>query len=206
MDNIILTCIKRGAKYLLLLVVTTIYASCDFSSFRDAVISQTTTPEDYQTEIEDIVKYEISICDVMIKQYSDAFEDNLFVALTASDFGGLYSYAWDEYCNRIDKFDEAMSDLWLAEESEEGYRAVLQKVSNTPNHKFQDLAKKVYAEYDRTAVIISEYQQLATSSDTKVWRFQELNTGVFFRFTYGESWSCQPEESSITRYLKKYIN
>lgn len=183
---------------MLLLVVATVLASCDLSSFRDSVISHTISPKDYQTEIEDIVKYEISVYDVMIKQYSDVFEDNLFVALTASDFGGLYSYAWDEYCKRIDKFDEAMSDLWLAEECEEGYKAVLQKVSNTPNHKFQDLAKKVYEKYDRTSVIISEYQQLATSSDTKVWRFQELNTGVFFRFTYGESWSCEPEESSIT--------
>lgn len=206
MDNIILTYIKRGAKYLLLLVAATVFASCDLSSFRDAVISHATSPEDYQTEIEDVVKYEISVCDVMIKQYSDLFKDNLFVALTADDFGELYSYTWEEYCNGIDKFDETMSELWLAEESKEGLKAVLYKVSNTPNHKYQDLAKKVYSEYNRTSVIISDYQQLATSSDTKVWRFQELNTGIFFRFTYGETWSCEPEEQSIIRYLKKNIN
>ncbi len=206
MDSIILTYIKRGLIGLMLLVVATVFTSCDLSSFRNVVNSHFTSPEDYQTEIEDIVKYEISVCDVMIKQYSDVFEDNLFVALTANDFGGLYSYAWDECCNRIDKFEEAMSDLWLAEESEEGYKAVLRKISNTPNHKFQDLAEKVYAEYNRVSVIISEYQQIATSSDTKVWRFQELNTGIFFRFTYGETWSCEPEEASITHYLKKNIN
>ena len=206
MGSIILTYIKRVLRGMMLLIFATVFTSCDLSSFRNAINGHLASPEKYQTEIEDIAKYTVSVCDVMIKQYSDLFKDNLFVALTADDFGELYSYTWEEYCNGIDKFDETMSELWLAEESKEGLKAVLYKVSNTPNHKFQDLAKKVYSEYNRTSVIISDYQQLATSSDTKVWRFQELNTGIFFRFTYGETWSCEPEEQSIIRYLKKNIN
>lgn len=211
-----LTHIKR-TTYLLLLATATVFTSCDINSIRDAVtirpISHTLSPNDFQTEpnvfqteIEDIAKFQIALCDVMIKQYSDLFENNLYVALTADDFGELYSYLWVEYCNKIDKFEKAMEKLWLKEECEEGYKAVLQKVSSTPNHKFQDLAKEVAAEYDRTSVIISDYQQLSTSSDTKVWRFQELNTGIYFRFEYGETWSCYPEEESMTRYLKKHMN
>ena len=173
--------------------------SCDFGINRPA------SPNDYQTEIEDFVKFEIAVGDVMIKQYTDVFKGNAFVSLTSNDFGGLYSSAWDEYCERIDEFEEAMSELWYDEESPEGYLSVLQKVTNTSG-EFQYLAEKVLEEYKNTSVILSEYKQLATSSDTKVWRFQELNTGIYFRFYLDETWTCEPEESSITHYLRKHIN
>ena len=189
---------SKKVLVLLMLVASLFVVSCDLG------IRRAESPKDYQTEIEDCVKFEISVCNVMIKQYAGLFEDNMFVAMTANDFGGLYSYAWDEYCKRIDEFEKTMDELWYAEEIQEGYSSVLQKVAGVSG-EFQYLAEKVLEEYNTTSVIISEYTQLATSSDIIVWRFQELNTGIFFRFYLDDSWTCESEEASITRYLKKYI-
>ena len=186
--------VSKTPFVLLMLVLSLSVVSCDFS------INRPSSPKDYQTEIEDYVKFEIAVGNVMIKQYNGVFNGNAFVSLTSNDFGELYSYAWDEYCERIDEFEEAMGELWCNEECPEGYLSVLQKVTSTSG-TYQYLAEKVLGEYKNMSVILSEYSQLATSSDTKVWRFQELNTGIYFRFYLNDIWSCEPEESSIIRYF-----
>ena len=179
MDNIILTYIKRGLTGLMLLVVATVFTSCDLSSFRDAVNGRSISPKDYQTEIEDFVKYDISVDNVMEKLYTNEFS--------------IYSifYSWDEYCEMIDEFDEKLNGLLSDEESENGYMAVLQALSNTPNHRFQHLAEEVLKEYNNTLVILSEFKQLSTSSDKKVWKFKELSSGINYLFYLDEeTWNC----------------
>ena len=188
----------------MLFSMTVSYVSCDTVPNRTQKIVHDPSPKDYQTSIDDFVKFQVAVCDAMIKKHTGLIEDiscdNAFLAVL-----GLadVQLEWEEYIERVDKFVDYMFELQAY--GDMCYKDVLQKISNTPNHEFQEIAQKVYAEYIRTSITLSEYQQLSTN----YWQFQEQNTGIIFRFTIdidNETFSCQPEEESVTDYLEKHIN
>lgn len=167
------------------------------------------SPKVYQEEIEDVVKFNIAVLQMM----SDTYSENEKEAETSSWFWGgeLTSYAfdywWENYCDKIDSFETSINELWNQTEDEAGYHTVLVQVSQDTTNKWNKMAKKTLERYEVISVIISEYQKVETASDIKLWKFQELNTGLIGTFfaDSDNNWYCELTESSMERFLRKSI-
>lgn len=186
--------ILRAKTILFAVVAFFLFTSCNINH-----------PKLYQTEIEDYVKFEVAICKVVLNQYENTFKNNLYLA-GLGDYTS--SYLWDAYIENIGNFEEAMQELWLNEDDEEGYRVILERVASTPNHKYQSIAKQVYDEYEEASIVISEFTRIPTSSNIEMWKFKELLTGLDFLFTIDgdtQELSCEVEETSLSNYLENQI-
>ena len=193
-------------RILVLLFLMTMMASCDFmlprpvggsqeiyddayGGYSNKANNEKDGPWNYQAAIEDVVTYNIAICNYMINNYN---------VLTAS--------YWNIFVDKIDNFDNYMLERWLEETDDTGYLNLLTDISDMPAHKYCNLANQVLQEYNNISVILSDYRQIKTSSKTKVWEFKEINTGIKFRFTLDEVWTCEMDDDSGSRYLRKNIN
>ncbi|MBO4741733.1 MAG: hypothetical protein J5605_08880 [Bacteroidales bacterium] len=121
------------------------------------------SPNTYQEEIEDCVKYKIALLMVMADTYSKYEKDVKSASwFTSAFFGeGLTKYA----------------------------------------------AEKRWEKYNAIDVIISDYKKVETSSDTKIWKFTELNTGLVCKFWIesDNKWYCDITESSMEKFFNNLI-
>lgn len=167
------------------------------------------SPKVYQEEIEDVVKFNIAVLQMM----SDTYSKNENEAEVSSWIWGgeLTSYAfehwWEKYCDSIDAFETSINELWNQTENESGYHLVLSQVAQDPTNKWNKMAKKTLERYEEISVVISEYQKIETASDIKLWKFQELNTGLIGTFSVDtdNKWYCELTESSMEKFLRKSI-
>lgn len=165
------------------------------------------SPEVYQEEIEDLVKFNIAV----LQLYSDTYlEIEKNTEVSSLFFGDeltsyAFDYLWDEKCDSIDAFETAIDELWYQTDNERGYRTVLSQVAQDSTHKWNKMAKLTLEKYDDIYVVISEYQKVSTTSSIKLWEFQELNTGLVGTFSINSEnkWHCELTESSIERFLSK---
>ena len=186
-------------------VILTTLSLLVFTSCGSILVS----PNAYQEEIEDVVKYNIAVAMVMSDRYSEL--EN--AAESASWFlgGELTSYAyeksWEKYCDSIDNFEESINELWGQIEEGAGYKIVLSQVSQEQTNNWNSLAGKVLKKYNAIDVIISEYQKIETSTDAKIWKFTELNTGLVGMFSVGSDnkWHCDITESSLEKFFNNLI-
>ena len=70
---------------------------------------------------------------------------------------------------------------------------------------YNAFASKVLQEYYNTSVILSDYRQIKTSSNIRVWEYYEINTRIKFRFTIDNVWTCEMDDDSGSRYINKYL-
>ena len=104
-------------------------------------------------------------------------------------------------------FETSINELWNQTENESGYHLVLSQVAQDPTNKWNKMAKKTLERYEEISVVISEYQKVETASDIKLWKFQELNTGLIGTFSVDtdNKWYCELTESSMKKFLRKSI-
>lgn len=187
--------------FLFLSTICGVFVACD------GLTTHLVTPKLYQTEIEDYVTFEVSLMDVMIKEYHDLNEySNSVTFLYGFDSGS--EYIWEAYYKNMDIFESAMLDLWLKKKndnSEVGFKELLTMVSETPNHKYTKVAMDVLESYNTTNIILSEYKEIPTSSDGRMWHFKELNTGIVFTVKIDPmlNWEIDVDEDSIERFFLK---
>lgn len=203
------------AKLLIVYAIICFFTSCDellpkrIGNESDAYIED--NPDNYQYYIEDVVKYNIALANTVIEN-SNRLEGNVAAGLLYNDYGDIFDGMFNYYLNRISDFDDTVNDLWEKEWSNEngteGYQAVLTKLSNNPNYQNNDIASDVLDVYRNTRIIISEYVQVPTSSQTKLWQFKELTTGIRFYFCIDEkndTWDCYPDDDSYDWYFSKNL-
>lgn len=167
------------------------------------------SPKVYQEEIEDFVKFKIAVLQMM----SDTYSENEKDAEISSQFlgGELTSYAyelwWENYCDSIDAFEASIDEIWNQTENETGYHTVLSQIAQDPTNRWNKMAKMTLERYENIGVVISEYQEVETSSDIKLWEFQELNTGLIGTISVDtdNKWYYELTESSIERFFRKSI-
>jgi hypothetical protein len=125
--------------------------------------------------------------------------------------GELTSYAyelwWENYCDSIDAFEASIDEIWNQTENETGYHTVLSQIAQDPTNRWNKMAKMTLERYENIGVVISEYQEVETSSDIKLWEFQELNTGLIGTISVDtdNKWYYELTESSIERFFRKSI-
>lgn len=167
------------------------------------------SPNTYQEEIEDVVKYNIAVAMVMSDTYSkyenDAESASLFLGREFTAYASAKK--WEEYCDSINNFDESIDELWNQTKDGAKYHTVLNQVSQDQTNYWNKMAKNVLEKYNAIGVVISEYQKVETSTDTKIWKFTELNTGLegMFSVDSDSKWRCEITESSMEEFLTNLI-
>lgn len=140
-------------------------------------------PKNHQNEIEDFVRFKISEVNYII--------NNLF------DY-----YSYDKIEGFEEHVDNMTQDLMIS------YEKVLMKIANDPNDNYNGIANKVLNEYRNARTILSDYEKIPTSSQTKLWKFTEIGTGILFYFSVDDKegvWSCYLDDDSAERYLEKNL-
>ena len=170
---------RNITKGFLIATMTILFCSCDeFTSYL------TSHPKNYQSEIEDYVRFTISEINYIV--------DNAFVVYLSS--------------SRLDAFDDEIRIIAQDDSSKNSYEKALSRVANNTNNQFNDIAKKLLNEYQNTRVILSDYKKIPTSSQTMVWEFTEINTGILFHFSSDEqSYAIMVDEDSAEMYLQKSL-
>ena len=206
---------KMKAKLLIVYAIICFFASCDellpkrVGNESDTYIED--NPDNYQYYIEDVVKYNIALANTIIEN-NNRLDGNIAVGLLYNDYGDIFDEMFNYYLNRISDFDDTVNDLWekewLNENETEGYQTVLTNLSNNPNYQNNDIASDVLDVYRNTRIILSEYTRVPTSSQTNLWQFKELTTGIRFYFCIDEkndTWDCYPDSDSYDWYFSKNL-
>lgn len=165
---------KKVITYCLLAVIT-VLSSCD--EFTSYLASH---PKNYQSEIEDYVRFTVSEINYIV--------DNVFVVYLSS--------------SQLDAFNDEIRKM----AHNDSYEKALFQMANNTNNQYNDIAIKLLNEYRNTRVILSDYRKVPTSSQTMVWEFSEINTGILFQFSADEqSYEIKVDDNSAERYLEKNL-
>ena len=163
-----------------------------FSSCDGFLPKSTSGPLAHQSEIEDLVKFEVAFYNVIIDQY---------------EYFCFLGFGWNSYLDKMDEFRVEMYEFWLKDDtSSNAFKKILFDVSEMSTYKYDKIAKDVCKAYNELSVVLSEYTEIPTSSETRIWKFKEIYSDIEFIYTENKEsgdWSCEPDEKSIERYIKK---
>lgn len=185
--------IFRSIIAFLLIGSITLFSSCTGKS-----------PKSFQGEIEDCVRYTIAVCNVSF----GGGEMNKFRSASIKQFTDTVEESWENeesetaYRDILERMSEGVSDNSTSQSDGSNFlSAVMGAAFDNLLPSSEKLAASVLKEYDRLDIILSEYNKVATSSDTELWEFRELNSGIVFHFRLtDEGWDCEPEETSLSKY------
>ena len=170
---------KKITKCFLIAAIAILICSCnDFSAYLAS------HPKNYQNEIEDYVRFTVSETNFIVDNFID-------IVLSSSSF---------------EAFNDEIHKIAHNDNSKKSYEKALSRVANNANNQYNDIAKQLLNEYQKTMVILSDYRKVPTSSQTMVWEFTEINTGILFQFSIDEqSYGIKVDDDSIERYLEKNL-
>lgn len=205
----------------LLLICFAVYAALT------ACQSPSVSPKDFQKDVEELLRYRIALINVMVQDYNEMAKQNILeealsdmtIALTGKSVQEMKMEAYNDsikgFLTVIDEVGEALIsheeyyvENMFKEEGQIGYREVLQFLSNDNANKYCGLASKVLKEYDKTLVLLSDYTEIETSSNYKLWNVSELNTDIKCQVIYNlesKVWDCRPDVTSVERYMAKHV-
>lgn len=140
-------------------------------------------PRNYQDEIEDFVRFTVS--------EGNYISNNLF---------DVFTY------DQLSSFNEEVAQMVHNDRFTKSYENALSRMANDPKSKYNGMAKKILNEYKNTRIVLSDYKKIPTSSQTRVWEFKEIDTGILFYFSADENeYRIKPDDESLERYMKKTI-
>ncbi len=156
------------------------------------------SPQDYEEEIKDAVKYHIAVADYIIELCQ-----NPMFALGAA-------LASEQLDANIDQMTTEFNSIYESE-AEMTYKQVLERVAKNSQSDFQEEAKGILKHYKKVNISLSDYVKSSTRSDYKSWKFKEHHSGVDFLFeingldTENPIWVCAPIEESYLKYLENGV-
>lgn len=137
-------------------------------------------PRNYQNEIEDFVRFTVSEVNYI--------SNNLF---------DVFTY------DRLSSFNDEVEQMARNDKSTKRYENALSRMANNPENTYNGMARKILNEYKNTRIVLSDYKKIPTSSQTKVWEFKEIDTGILFYFSADENeYRIKPDDESLERYLE----
>ena len=183
----------------LLALLSTLFCACD---------AVTTSPEDYQAEIEDFVKFSIAEADYLIEGSQKLMEVYDWVDSDWGEWVGLDS----AFESKFEEYVDAMADYFLDlyNGNEWSFEEMLKHVSengSTEDSPYVNDAKAILKNYQKLSISLTDYEPVSTRSDYKSYAFKELHSGIEFVFelmdldTDQPKWSCMPLDSSMESYV-----
>lgn len=132
----------------------------------NSVVSECISPNDYENQIEDAVKFYIS--------FENVEDDNADSEWILDELDTVF----DEI---IDIFNNEISD-----DSSNPYElAIINFRKNTKKSSYINYASSILEYYNTFSyIVISDFLQVKSSNKVKIWSFKELNTNIEFLFEY----------------------
>lgn len=155
------------------------------------------SPELYEEEIRDCVKYYLATAAYIVDLHSNPFYSEVPLLLLAAD-------------DDLDKMGDLVLDTY--NNSDMDYRAALVDIANDEQSDYQDEAQTILEHYDALQIDLSDYTSLRSSTAEVSWSFSELHSGVEFIFKIENpddaqpTWSCYPVEKSLESYVEHLID
>lgn len=152
------------------------------------------SPQLYEEEIRDAVKYSLAVAAYAADQQSDLL---VSIAMLFSD---------DQL---LDEMEEYILEIY--NNSDKDYRATLVSIANDRESDYRDEARELLKHYDTLRIDLSDYTPLHHSTTEKSWSFTELHSGIEFIFKIKNpddaqpTWSCYPVEQSFDSYLEQLV-
>lgn len=151
------------------------------------------SPEMYEDEIEDAVKFNIAEMDFIVEYIQKYIDDE---------------YDYYIFDDRTDKFEDAILERY--NNNDMSYEEALKSMAGGSDY-YANYAKRILALYRQTNISLSDYEVSSSRSDYKSWTFKELHSGVTFLFEIYDiqsdtpKYSITPIEESIDKYIKKHM-
>lgn len=167
-----------------------------------ALFSSCQSPELYEEEIIDVVKFNIAMMDSYCEAYTEMSEDPSY------SLAALLGYdATDELLEFYSDFEDYANELFLDGRT---YYQSLEAISGVTGDDIEEIAVDILSKYNRLTVRLSDYTLVSESGNQKTWSFKELSKNIDFYFTIesGEEedfWTCEPVEQSAEKYITKQL-
>ncbi len=163
------------------------------------------TPSNYEKEVEDAVKFEISELNYLIELIEYGAQNSLIVSW------GLENWINGEM-EKFDRLETKINEIYVKKQNAT-YKMVLsgllQQAKGKKKYKeIEDATKRMLEIYRETSITLTNYEEIKNSTDKRIWKFKELNTGLVFTFTYdkkSESYSVESIEISAKNYMKQNL-
>ncbi len=165
-------------------------------------------PYEYDSQVEDAVKYNIAFCDYCAEVINKNIQ-------AANIFGELYTLAaltgggLEGKMEELDEFDTSIEKEYYSIDTAT-YKSTLEYVSTWTEYEYYyEFASRILDIYTGINVSLSDYQLVKDSPDKKVWSFKELNTDLQFLFIYSKEtkrYKIEALNTSLEKYIKKQIN
>ncbi|WP_099292558.1 hypothetical protein [Butyricimonas sp. Marseille-P3923] len=161
------------------------------------IYSCSLSPEDYEKEIQDAVKFHIAGADYII----ELAQNPLFLV------GAVFSSnSLEEWFGELEtEFNELYINGDLT------YQQVLERVSKNDRSRFQKNAEEILKHYKALRISLSDYTKSSTRDDYECWKFREQHSNIefLFEFEYLDTgnfiWSCSPIEKSYEKYISDHV-
>lgn len=161
------------------------------------IYSCSLSPEDYEKEIQDAVKFHIAGADYVI----ELAQNPLF--LVGAVFSSSSLEEW------FDEMEAEFDELYINDDLT--YLQVLERVSKNDQSRFQKDAKEILKHYKRLRISLSDYTKSSIRDDYESWKFKEQHSNIefLFEFEYLDTgnfiWSCSPIEKSYEEYISDHV-
>lgn len=161
-------------------------------------------PKTYQNEIEDCVRFEVAGVNCIINEVNSYSHLSSLEKAFIVELGGLNVI--EKRFSDLGGLDDEINNM-VHNNTSLSYEKALSLVANNTNNQYSDLAKKMLDEYEKTRIVLSDYRKISTSSQTMVWEFTEINTGILFRFSLDEKgYAIDGDSDSVERYFERNCN
>ncbi len=185
---------------------------CLALGFHSCAKAQDQQIEIYREDIKDVVTYTIAYANYYIAEFQEFKNDvnNPYNKLLGADWNTLSTLGalsnWEKFVEKMDAFGIIVDEKYYAEPTYSYYDAV-ESFSNVQEGEHQKIASEILKFYNETYPRSSTAVLVKNSPVERIWKFQEINTGIEFMFILelieGEAtWSCEVVDKSIERYYE----
>ncbi len=174
------------------------------------VITSCQSPELYEEEITDVVKFNIAEINYFVEKINELAEQlsNPFVTEFMAGAYALGHDPIDELEEEALLFEEAANTLFIGGMT---YHQALEALAKEAKTENKEIAVAVLDNYNSTSVVLSDFVLVSDGSNQKTWSFKEIRTGIEFLFTieFGadeDVWMCEVVERSTEAYFLENID
>ena len=165
------------------------------------LISCVILPDDYQTEIDDAVRFYVSAADFLAHHKSDE-ASKMFINEIVVEQGHSISHFQKQNSNMQESITNALKGNLYAKK--ESFKEVLEEKAQASN----SFAKEILSIYETKEISLSEFSTLSDKPGSLIGEFTETRSSIRFKFVWKDTslnaiWLIEPNKGDFKSYLSK---
>ena len=166
-----------------------------------SLISCVILPDDYQTEIDDAIKFYVSAADFLADHKNDE-ASKTFIEEIIVEQGHSISHFLKQNSNIQESITNALKGNLYAKK--ESFKEVLEEKAQANN----SFAKEILSIYETKEISLSEFSTLSDKPGSLIGEFTETHSSIRFKFVWKDTslnaiWLIEPNKGDFKSYLSK---